>query len=259
MTQYYFLATLLPQLQIGVPPEINSRELKAFVEANVPSGDKEKVYAIRLYADLQNLRSFLRGEPFSAAGNFNENQLEEAVLTRSGFPDYVYDFLERYDSKEERLKNFTHLFAHYFRSEVPKQEGFLHDYLLFERERRLVLTALRAKRLGRDLLEELQFEDPDDDFVVRILAQKDNKEYEPPERYADLKGLYEEHADNPLELHKALAEYRYARIGEIAGIKPFSIDRILAYIARLEIVEKWLELDKRKGMEIVEQIVREST
>jgi hypothetical protein len=106
---------------------------------------------------------------------------------------------------------------------------------------------------------ELQFEDPDDEIVAQILAQKDAKTYEPPERYSDLKALFEEHYDAPMELYQGLCEYRFEKIVQMYGIDVFSIDRILAYLARLIIVEKWLDLDKKKGIQVVDAIVKEAS
>lgn len=122
-----------------------------------------------------------------------------------------------------------------------------------------MLMAFRAKKLGRDVAYELQFEDPYNDFVAQILAQKDSKAYEPPEKYSDLKALFEEHYDAPLQLHQALFEYQFQLLDNWVGFDQFSIDRILAYTVQLILVEKWLELDKKKGMEIVENFMKESS
>lgn len=256
---YYFLASLLSDLQIGLPPEIDFAELSHLFTANLTSRDYEKVTVVRRYYDIQNIRSFLREEPLSSRSNYSDKELEEALLTKSGLPDYVFDFLERYDTKESRLYYFASLIASYFREESRRADGFLKEYLTFERELRLVTTALRAKKLGRDLLVELQFEDPGDDLVADIIAQKDAKEYEPPERFLELKALFEREEQHPFELHKAIAEFQFAKVDELLGIDFFTINRLLAYLVQLIAVEKWLELDKKKGMQIVDTIVKDAT
>ncbi len=102
-------------------------------------------------------------------------------------PPFLTDFLQKYDTLQDRLKYFSALVVGYFRYEIPRAHGFLKRYLQMERELRLLFVGFRAKALGRDLFTELQFEDPSDDFVAQILAQKDSKEFEPPQSYADLK------------------------------------------------------------------------
>ncbi|MFQ5728988.1 MAG: DUF2764 family protein, partial [Waddliaceae bacterium] len=143
--------------------------------------------------------------------------------------------------------------------EIQLAEDFVQEYLAFEREWRLVLTGFRAKKLGRDVTAELQFEDPYDEVVAQILAQKDAKTYEPPIRYSDLKTLFEEHYGAPMDLYQALCEYRFRKIEAMYGIDVFSIGRILAYLAQLIIVEKWLDLDKKQGLQVVDAIVKEAS
>lgn len=256
---YYFLANALPELQIGVPPDLDFRSFIVLAKNNLWDVDYEEIRILREYYDIQNIRSFWREEEISDRGNYDENALEEALLTQEGFPPFVYDFLDRYDDVEERLYNFPALVAGYFQYYLPRTSGFLHDYLTFEREWRLVFTGFRAKKLGRDLMKEMQFEDPNDDLVAQIIAQKDAKNYEPPDRYADLKVLFEEHGDAPMELHQALCDYRFQKIDSLLGVDIFTINRIVGYMAQLIIVEKWLELDRKKGEQIVESIVKEAS
>jgi Protein of unknown function (DUF2764) len=258
-TNYYFLASILPDLQIGIPPEIDFRQFTFLLDTNLSKNDDERIRVIRRYYDIQNIRSFWRKEPQSYRGNHDEVALEDALLTQSALPSYVFDFMQEYDSVTDRLHHFAFLIASYFKTEIENTDGFLHEYLIFQRELRLVLTALRSKKLGRDLLVELQYEDPDDDLVMQIIAQKDAKNYEPPENFSELKPLFDEHSEQPLELHKALVEFQFQKVDELLGIDFFTINRILAYLVKLIFVEKWLELDKKKGMQLVDTIVKDAT
>lgn len=258
-TNYYFLASALPELQIGYPPDINFLTLDALMKVNLTKEDYALTAVLRRYFDIQNIRAFWLGEELDPRGVYNEVDLEESLVTRLGLPEYVYTYMEKYDNKESRIKHFPALVSAYFKEESEAAEGFLKSYLTFERELRIVLTGFRAKRLGRDLISELQYEDPNDEIVAQVLAQKDSKTYEPPARFSDTKALFEQHYDEPLELYQALCEYRFQKIEEMYEIDLFSIGRILAYLAQLIIVERWLELDKNKGLEVIDTIVKEAT
>jgi hypothetical protein len=112
----------------------------------------------------------------------------------------------------------------------------------------LVLTALRAKEAGRDIVRELQFEDPYDPFIANILAQKDSSDFIPPKEYEDLKILFVEKAHNPEKLNRAISEYRMKKIEEMEDEEsPFSIDQVLGYVARFLIVDSWFQLDREQG------------
>lgn len=255
MTYYYFLASALPALQIGIPPEIGFQEFQDLLKDNLTPVDYEKAQVLRLYYDIQNIRAFWKSEELDPWGNLNENELEEALLAREGLPTYVQEFLENHTTLSSQLHNFSALPVAYFAAESKQSSGFIREYLSFERELRLVLTAFRAKQLNRDLSMELQFEDPDDDFVAQILAQKDAKNYIPPDEYQEVKSLMETYANDPLALHQALCEYRFKKIQEMLGVDVFSIERILGYMIRLIMVEKWQALNKKKGLEVANRIL----
>lgn len=257
MANYYFLGTLLPDLSLDQPPEISFRELKQLLHDNLSDRDYEKACVIRNFYDMCNLRFYWKGEPLDPLGNLNENTLEEALVTRTVFPPYVFQFADKYENNEEKARHFPELLSTFFQNEIAQAHGAFKVYLTLERDLRLILLAFRAKKLGRDVVKELQYENPEDEIVAQILAQKDAQAYEPPEKYADLRPILAQYYDHPLELQKALAEYRLNKIEEILVKDPFSINRILAYLVELIIVEKWQQLDKQKGLEIVQSMLKE--
>jgi hypothetical protein len=257
MGNYYFLGTLLPQLRIGEAPEIGFKELDQLLKENLSDRDFAKTKTIRYLYDLANLRAYWRGDPLDPNGNFTASELEEALVTRTRLPGFVFDFLDKYDSNEERLRHYPELLATFFRSSIQNESGFFKYYLTLERELRLVLVAFRAKKLGKDIYTELQYEDPEEDFIAQILAQKDAQVYEPPEKYEELKPILDKYYDQPIELHKALLEYRFNKIEEKLGNELFSIDRVLAYMIELIMVERWQHMNKQKGLQIIDSMLKE--
>ena len=254
MSNYYFLAASLPPLRLGQKPELSFEELKGLLALNLSKKDLEKTSTLRLYTDLQNIRSLLQEEPIDVRGNLEEKELDEALLIRDILPSYVFDFFDQYENLAERVKNFYALITRYFLEEIPKQEGFLRKFLQFERSWRLVMLAFRAKELGRDLVRELQFEDFSDTLVAQILAQKDAASYDPPAEWHELKELYEASGADPWHRYKKFAEWRFKKIEEMVDRPLFSIDWILGYMARLMIAEQWFELDPGKGKMILETL-----
>jgi hypothetical protein len=256
MAGYFFLVTSLPVLQLGNPPDISWDELTFLLNSNLNERDYSKVRALRRYFDLENIRSFWSGFPLSRYGNFNEVDLEQALLTRIGLPSYVYDFMVQFDSKEQRLKHFSSLFESYFKEQISSSGLFLNKVFKLIRDVKLILTALRAKTLKKDLLVELQFQDPQDPLVADILAQKDSNSYDPPEAYQEVKLLYESHEESPLELQKALLQYQFQKVSELTGLQVFTLDVILSYVYQWILVERWADLDQQKGKKIINSILQ---
>lgn len=255
--QYYFVGTSLPTLHIGDEPEISWEKLQQLLKDNLSPQDYNQTQVLRRYFDILNIRAFLKHESLNYFGNLDKNDMEETLLGESDkLPRYVMQYLDQYDSKEEKLFHFPELIAAFFHNEVYNNTGFLRRYLDFERKLRLVVTAFRAKQLGRDIAKELQFENPDEEFIIQLLSQKDSKTFEPPKEFEDLKPILEENYASPLALHKALNVYRFNKMDEMSGFDVFSFDRILAYLASFFIVKKWKALDKEQGLKIVENIVK---
>ncbi len=259
MANYYFLGTILPDLHIDQPPEIKLREYQQLLADNLTTGDYAKARTVMNFYDIYNLLSYWKEEAFDPAGSLSANDLEEALATRTGLPPYIFDYLDKYESREERLRNFSSLLQTFFVEETKKATGFFKECLSMERELRLVLVALRAKKLGKDLLVELQYEDPEDDLIAQMLAFKDASQYEPPEKYKEIKEILAKYEDNPLELEKALIEFRFRRIDELLGMQLFTIDRLLGYLIQLIMLEKWNQLDKEKGKTIINNILKEAS
>jgi hypothetical protein len=254
MANYYFLVTALPPLSLGAKPEISFKELKDLLVLNLSAGDLKEVEKLLRGVDLYNIRALWLGLPLDERGNFNAKDLEEALLVQEALPSYLIDYLERYESNQDRIRYFSSLFTSLYRDELAKLKGFNLKYYRFEREMRLVLTALRAKRQGRDLIRELQFEDPTEPFVAQIIAQKDANDYVPPQEYEELKTLFMDNVSEPLKLYQAILQYRFDKIEEMIENQDFSIDRILSYVARLMIVESLADLDTENGKLAVEQM-----
>jgi len=257
ISDHHFLNASLPPIRIGEPVELNHHDFARLLEVNLNQLDLNRVAVIRRFYDVQNARFLWMGQPLDPYGSLNRDELEDALVTGIGIPDYLYDFVEKYDEQAERIEHFPKVISDYFKAEVPRARGFLYHFLVFEHDWRLVFTALRAKRLNRDILKELQYEDPNDDLVAQIIAQKDSVTYEPPSRYEKVKSLFENYADNPSELYKALAEFRFQEIDHLLGVDMVSMERILGYLVQLIIAEKWLSLDKQKGKEILDRVVKE--
>jgi hypothetical protein len=252
MRNYYFVAASLPPLSLHERPEISFGELMARLEINLNREDLEKTKVLRRFVDIYNIRALLMEEPVDPRGNLNEKELDEALLVHAVLPGYIFDFLDQFEKVSDKIRNFSGLLARFFNEEIPKQKGFLRNYLTFEREWRLVLLALRAKQLDRDVAKELQFEDPTDPLVMHILAQKDSETYEPPQEYADLKELIASCHNDPWAEHRAFAEYRFKKIEQLAEKGLFTIDQILSYMAELMIIESMNELDAQKGNMILD-------
>jgi hypothetical protein len=256
MGQYYYVISAFPPIVLGAKPEMSYEEARQMVSLNLSPSDWNKVVLFQRAVDIRNIRALWLGAPLDSRGNYQEKDLEEALLVKESLPAFITEFLDRYDTPEERLHYFPSLMAALYRETLPFLKGFLLHYYQLEREIRLSTTALRAKAANRDIIPELQFEDAEDPFVAELIARKDEKEAVVPEEYEDLKRAFLENRTEPRKLFRAILQIRLSRIEELEIGQTFSMDQVLGHLARLFLIETWDRLDDEKGRAILEQMCR---
>lgn len=234
------------------------QEVRDLLFMNLSASDWKKVERYQMLFDIRNIKAFWMNEPLDGRGNLGEKELEEALLVQDVLPTFVSDFLDRFDSQEDRYRYFPSLYASLFLQFSEEGDGFLKKLFQMEREIRLCLVALRANANGKDLTRELQFEDPTDPLVSFLLAQKESEEPVLPKEYEDLKAAFLENRSDPKKLHRANLKIRLERIEEMEELQTYSIDQVLGYLARLAIVEDWARLDYEQGRLAVEHVCRSS-
>ncbi|MBN1915015.1 MAG: DUF2764 family protein [Parachlamydiales bacterium] len=253
MNRYYFLACALPEIKIGEVPEFSFEECLHLVELNVLGEDKKKINCLRQYVDIRNLKPFFWGKPIDARGTLSEKEVEQALLVQDFFPPFVFDFLDRYESTDERINNFAFLYTEFFRY-AKGVEGFISSYFSFERELRLILLTLRAKKMGRDIVKELQFEDMLDTFIMYILMQKESPTFEPPQEYIEAKEIFERFYTAPKEMELQFSLYRQRKVEELIQNQLFTVDWILGYLVQLWLAVNWVSYEPNKGKELVTRL-----
>ncbi|CAM0117382.1 DUF2764 family protein [Rhabdochlamydiaceae symbiont of Dictyostelium giganteum] len=255
MSHYYFLTLSLPPLRLGEKAPLSFSDLMSRIELNVTASDFQKLAVLRRWIDLKNIRPLYLGETIDPRGNLNEKELEEALLIKEFLPAYVFDFLEKFESREDKLRFLPHLLARYLQEEERCCKGFLQSYFSFERSWRCILLAIKAKELGKDVEKELQFEDLKDPLIIDILAQKEAPIYEPPLEFMSLKEKYLGCGLDPWELVKMGIEWKFDQINHLIEKDLFSMDVILAYVVQLMMIEEFNELDSSRGEIILEAFV----
>lgn len=259
MSNYYFLASLLPELTIGHVPALNFQQLMNLIRVNLSQKDQKIVKEFLRQIDFENFRAFWAQEPIDPRGNLTYEQIEAALLSGTwpddtSFPSFLLEYLEKYHANHDRLRHFPQLMSQFYQYQSMHTEGFVSEYSRFQRELQLILVGFRAKLLKKDIIYELQYEDANEPIIAQMIAQRDAKEFEPPFEYKELKPIFEEWSYSPLELHKALYAYQFHHIIETWGGSLFSVERILNYLARLLLVERWNEMDVQQGMKIVDTV-----
>lgn len=253
--KHYFLYNFLPPLEIQTRPDIAFSQLLDSYNVNLTRQEKEKLRVIQLFTDLNNIYAHLTGGRWNSKGTLTQEELKERLEKGEDLPPYVLDFFAKYDNPKDQKRFFSEILVEYFQSEKGKHEGFIKEFLRFERELRLLLIAYRSKKIHADIIEELQFEDLNDPLVFDIIARKDAAQYEFPFEYRDLKPAIEQAGRNPLKQHFAILKYRFNHYNRFLEEAPFSLDSLLAYFVQHMILDDYYGLSKEEGKQFLDSIL----
>lgn len=263
-----FVLGCLPPLEFDAKPDTTMVAVRQMAELNLSNDEMAKVRVLLRWIDLSNIEHMeARKEKqemtnqegnvaqrkvilktFDPRGNFFQEELKHFLSEEQGLPDYLFHFLAKFESAEERQRNFSWLVAKYFEEERKNATGALREILQFEHEWRIVIAGYLAKKYGEDLGYQLRFEDPSDPFVQMTLAQKDTSaSYVFPLEYRNLEALIHEAGPNPTTQMKNVMKYRFDFYAEMEYDFPFNLRRLLAYFMQLMQLEEMMTLKQREG------------
>lgn len=141
------------------------------------------------------------------------------------------------------LKGFDSdsLDAEFYRTALASKNRFIAGYFGYDLDVRNCRVAYLNKALGR----------PEGQDLL-VLDEDEPREFEDLEKVnAVLEG------SDILERERGLDDIMWARIDELTLMEVFTLDQILGFVAKLQIVARWLRLDPQTGRELFRQLVEE--
>ena len=141
------------------------------------------------------------------------------------------------------LKGFDSdsLDAEFYRTAVASKNRFIAGYFGYDLDVRNCRVAYLNKALGR----------PEGQDLL-VLDEDEPREFEDLEKVnAVLEG------SDILERERGLDDIMWERIDELTLMEVFTLDQILGFVAKLQIVARWLRLDPQTGREFFRQLVEE--
>lgn len=128
----------------------------------------------------------------------------------------------------------------FYKQVLKCPNAFIKGYFLYDLNVRNVRVRFINQNLGR----------PSEEDVLNILPE--NYEFEDEEKVRDILNN-----SDILGRERALDDLMWAKAEELCGLQVFSADCIYAFIAKLQIVARWLKLDPQTGRQLFKQLVEE--
>ncbi len=258
--KYYFVVSSLPEIKFGGKLPFTLKEFLNEYEGELKE-DRQYIDLIIARNDIKNLKLLfkqnLKEDNKHTPSVYSIENLKEGVKVKEDIYDFIINFLEKHETNEQYLENITDLEKDYFVYGTKCDNDFLKNYFQFELDFRNVVSALRAR--GKDV-NILKYTSGSSDEIV-LSKVKHNKSLpdfglagEAP--WVD-KVVQAFEKDNPLNLEETLDKIRFEYIDELTLLSSFELDKVLAFIIKLSLIERWtMSFDKEKGREYTRNIVR---
>jgi hypothetical protein len=227
MSAIAFLEILLPQLSLESPPEMSLDEVLDFFSLNLTSSQMAQVAQFSDYYDVENLRSYLLGQPMTARGNFPRHRLQEKTLSGDWVIPGTQAFFDLYPDLDAKKKHAHELMLSFLKERSKSSSSFAQRHYSFEYQLRHIFAFLRAESLSRTY-------EVDSDDLSFSLADVTTW---PPE-FLDLPKLWQGTHRGPLEFEKSIAKWRFEYYEALeARNEPFCFETILIYFLKLRLLE----------------------
>lgn len=248
--KYYFLASYLPEIlrdDIKIRVSLGDLLEERF---HIPEPDWKEIELVLLGRDVLVLEKLLSGKTVSISHSlFSVEFWQDQIKSPKEGPEFVLDFLRSADLRSVGFKEIDRLYAGYFLHALGTTANeFVRDYFIFQQNLRNVVAALRARQKGLDPSEYLIGEGE----VVNILSSSTAEDFGLSLEFPWIESLIK--AETPHERQAMVEQIQWDYLDEHAGPDPFDFRVILAYLLKLEILERQLALSEDKGMEIVRRL-----
>ncbi|MCF6358643.1 MAG: DUF2764 domain-containing protein [Draconibacterium sp.] len=227
------------------------------------SADYELVKLLLLQIDNRNILNLLfqLNEPFNLTGNYNQDFLEKQISQPGDLPEYMMRFLKwvkNMEAQELNVEIENKLHSLYFEYATSTKNNFLKEWFTFELNIKNVLTAFNCVQFNYPL--EKHLINVGEENTVCSLLMSNRLKYEFFEEelpFADQIFRIAESDASPEEQEKTIDKIKWDYLDEQTFFHYFTIEKILSYILKLTIIERWMKLDIETGKAMLKKLVDE--
>ena len=269
MSQYYYLVTGLPELSLD-DNKLNYT-VGDFKTEFYPQLSKEDQALVDLYYlkyDNANLLKLLKDREavIDPRGNYTADQFvavfkqfdEEGVITSPGsLPSYIIKFIQTYLIQQETGVSSDVLVEDclaglYYEYAMRCTNDFVASWFEFNLNTNNVLVALAARKYKLPIASFIV----GDTEICQALKTSNARDFgltTELDYFDQLLKISE--TDDLVDREKRLDQLRWKWMEDKTFFDYFSIERLYVFLLQLEIIERWISLDKEKGNQMFREII----
>ena len=257
---YYCLVAGLQDIVISTPKLVLSQlAFRDDLRNELHPDDYKLVEKLFLPIDNTNLLNLLEknGKPHDERGNYTREELEENIKDPAELPSYMQQFVEAFKAKDPIYPNLlpeNELLTLLYTEMQRDSSNFIINWFQFEANIRNILTALNSRKHGIEY--ENQIIGIDD--IAQTIRRSQARDFGLSGEIDYMEDLVSiSRIDDVQEREKALDTLRWNYLDEAIFFEYFTVDRVMAFVIKLGIVERWMAVSKEYGEELFKKLFDE--
>jgi hypothetical protein len=269
MSKYYCLVAGLPDITFDDSKlGYSVASFKEELDGVLTSADKKLIDLFFLKFDNKNLIAFIKGskaEPDLMGSITNEEfdafykalKNEEKLPKNKHVPSYMVEFLKSYVDSENRedaeeVLWEDRLAGYYYHYAMKCRNKFVSGWFELNLNINNLLTVMTCRKYG---LDKNQYIVGNND-VAELLRSSNARDFGLGDEYEYLATAQHLADESDLMVReRKIDALKWQWLDEKTFYVPFDITSIFAYILKLEMIERWLTLDKTAGEKSFREIV----
>ena len=265
MTNYYCLVTGLPELSLEDGKlSYTVANFKTEIYPELSKSDKKLIDLFYLKSDNQNLLALLKDKEAvvdTSLGNFSAEELlgviasfKEETAPDKKFPSYFYEFAELYlnTPEEERFGLEDKLHGFYFHYAMKCGNKFVSEWFELNLNVNNILAAMAARKYKMDVTKV----SVGTNMVAEALRNSNARDFglaDDLEYFEQLTRIND--TVDLVEREKKIDLLKWNWMDDNTFFNYFTIERIFVFLMKLEMIERWVSLDKEKGNEMFRKLI----
>ena len=265
MTNYYCLVTGLPELSLEDGKlSYTVANFKTEIYPELSKADKKLVDLFYLKFDNRNLLTLLKDKEASvdtSLGNYSADELlsviasiKEETAPDKKFPAYFYEFAELYlnTPDEERWGLEDKLHGFYYNHAMKSGNPFVSAWFELNLDVNNILAAMAARKYKMDVAKVPVGEN----LVAEALRSSNARDFglaDDLEYFEQLVRIND--TVDLVEREKKIDLLKWNWMEDNTFFNYFTIEKIFVFLMKLEMIERWVSLDKEKGNELFRQLI----
>lgn len=268
--KYYSLVSGLAEYTLESDRKgFDALALRAEIEEVLSDKDRRRLRLFYLFYDVENLINRINGKSaFNVLGNYTPEELEEECGNPDTLPREIARTAAAFLGESERTSRSewapsaeeasaraeTALWEAYYGLCAASDNRFIRQWYGFDKTLRNVCAAFTARSKSLPISEQLVGADDITEALSHSSASDFGLRGE-LEYVEQVVSLLE--TKNILEKEHRLDMIRWNKADELTTFDYFGLNNILAYLAKANIIHRWVALDRKRGEETLRRLIRE--